>query len=191
MDARSFTVSGQLTGFVIEDGYKLKAIKVLLDTVEYRIKLSKELRRSLPPDLVIGQTIQVSGWGKREKTGILKLTADVVQTGGAASAEPVTGSPPASTDVPADPEARTAKAKAKVLVCQKSGCLKRGGYAVCAALEEALRDRQLDGQVMVQGTGCMDRCKAGPNLVFMPDRARYSMIQADEIAALVEKHLLV
>jgi len=191
MNTRSFTASGQLTGFVIEDGHKLKAIKLLVDGVEYRIKLPKELRRSLPADLAIGQTVQVSGWGKREETGILKLTADLIQVGTVASPESADAPPTEATNSLADPTTRSVKPKAKVLVCQKSGCLKRGGYGVCAALEEALRDRQLADRVTVQGTGCMDRCKAGPNLVFMPDRARYSTVRADEIAALVEKHLLV
>ena len=62
------------------------------------------------------------------------------------------------------------------MVCQKSDCMKRGGKAVCQALEAALSDRGLEDQVTIKGTGCMKNCKAGPNLV-MPDKTRYSRIQ--------------
>ncbi len=66
--------------------------------------------------------------------------------------------------------------------------MKRGGKAVCKALEAELDNRNLTGQVTIRGTGCMKHCKAGPNLVVMPDKTCYSRISADEIPALLDKH---
>jgi (2Fe-2S) ferredoxin len=78
-------------------------------------------------------------------------------------------------------------ASATILVCQKSDCLKRGGKAVCHALEAALTDRNLTDQVTLRGTGCMKQCKAGPHVVFMPEKARYSRVAARDVAALVDE----
>lgn len=55
------------------------------------------------------------------------------------------------------------------------------------ALEQALRDRQLTDQVSIQFTGCMKRCKAGPNIV-MPDKTRYSRISAHEVPEIIDRH---
>lgn len=49
---------------------------------------------------------------------------------------------------------------ATILMCQKSDCMKRGGKAVCQALQETLSDRGLQNQVTIKGTGCMKQCKA-------------------------------
>lgn len=84
--------------------------------------------------------------------------------------------------------AKPAKKKATILVCQKSDCRKRGGKAICPIIEEHLRDRGLQDEVAIKATGCMKRCKAGPNIVVMPDKTRYSRIEASEIPELLAKH---
>jgi (2Fe-2S) ferredoxin len=65
--------------------------------------------------------------------------------------------------------------------------VKRGGKALCQALQSELRDSGLEDSVTIKGTGCMKNCKAGPNLI-MPDKTRYSKIQASQVPALIDKH---
>ncbi|NJO72071.1 MAG: (2Fe-2S) ferredoxin domain-containing protein, partial [Oscillatoriales cyanobacterium RM1_1_9] len=77
----------------------------------------------------------------------------------------------------------------KILICQKSDCRKRGGNRLYTAIEEALTDRGLQDQVKIQGTGCLKRCKAGPNIVFMPDKVSYSQVNPATVPNLIEKHL--
>ncbi len=77
---------------------------------------------------------------------------------------------------------------ATILVCQKSDCRKRGGAQVCQALEQHLRDRGLENQVTIKATGCMKRCKAGPNMIIMPDKTRYSHIEPSEIPQMIDEH---
>ncbi|NJR37861.1 MAG: (2Fe-2S) ferredoxin domain-containing protein [Leptolyngbyaceae cyanobacterium CSU_1_4] len=55
------------------------------------------------------------------------------------------------------------------------------------ALQAAIQEQGLTHQVIVKGTGCMKRCKAGPNLV-MPDKTRYTKISPKAIPALIEQH---
>ncbi|MFN5895665.1 MAG: (2Fe-2S) ferredoxin domain-containing protein, partial [Dolichospermum sp.] len=74
-----------------------------------------------------------------------------------------------------------------ILVCQKSDCMKRGGKALCQALESELTNYGLENSVAIKGTGCMKNCKAGPNLV-MPDKTRYSKVKAEQVADLIDKH---
>lgn len=89
------------------------------------------------------------------------------------------------------PKANCPQAKAKILVCQKSDCQKRGGRAICQALETALSDRGLEDHVTIQGTGCLKQCKAGPNIILMPDKTRYSRIEPAKIPGIIEKHFAV
>jgi NADH:ubiquinone oxidoreductase subunit E len=122
------------------------------------------------------------------KTGEVKLKAQQVM---AARRDANRENFPASScpRVPASSstDVKAKSAKATILVCQKSDCVKRGADGVCQALQGALRDRGLADQVTIKATGCMKNCKAGPNLV-MPDKTRYSRIQATQVPALMEKH---
>ncbi len=77
--------------------------------------------------------------------------------------------------------------KATILMCQKSDCMKRGGKEVCQALQSAIAQNGLEGEVTVKGTGCMKKCKQGPHVV-MPDKTRYSRIHVSHVSIIMEKH---
>jgi (2Fe-2S) ferredoxin len=173
----SFRLEGRFLSLLVKDGYKIEQLCLATSEGERWIKLSKESRASLGRVLTPGEWIQVLGQKKLDsKTGELKLRADqIVHT------------LPNPAKALQQPEAKP-PAKANILVCQKSDCCKRGSQGVCQALETALRDRGLEDQVSIKRTGCMDKCKAGPNIVFTPDKTRYSRVHPEEVAALVEKH---
>lgn len=172
----TFNLEGRCLGLAFKDG-KPKRLQLLTANGEHTVKLAKAVRTSIGADVAPGAWIQV--WGERKaghkpeeatfKAFKVELTA------------------------PGKPEERATSAEsrpttsAKILVCQKSDCMKRGGKAVCHALEAALSDRQLT-DVKIQGTGCMKHCKAGPNIVFMPDKTRYSRVSAQDVDALVDEH---
>lgn len=82
------------------------------------------------------------------------------------------------------------KSKAKVLVCQKSNCWKKGGKKVCQELESILSDRGLTKEIPIQKTGCLKQCKKAPALVMMPDKARYNQVKPQQVEKMVEKHLI-
>lgn len=172
-----FSLEGRFLGFVFEDGYKLKYLRMATSEGESCIKLCKELRADFELRLIPGDWVAVVGEKKLDlKTGKLKLKAERVIPAAASQTETV------------PVKVTTVKSKASILVCQKSDCMKRGGKAVCQALEAALSDRGLEGQVAIKGTGCLKQCKSGPNLVVMPDKNRYSRIQSEQIPALIDKH---
>jgi (2Fe-2S) ferredoxin len=169
-----FNLEGRFLGYVVEDGYKIKQLRLATADGECFIKLSKEARANLGRVLVPGDWIKVEGTQKADsETESVRLKAYSV-----VPIVPLTS---------IEPDIRPNQTKASILVCQKSGCMKRGGRAVCQALETALSDRGLDDQVTIKGTGCMKNCGQGPNVV-MPGKARYCKIDAKEIPALIDKH---
>ncbi len=183
-DSAEFCLEGRFINFVIKDGYKLKGLLLATSEGECYIKLAKHLRAAFDLRLPPGTWLQVIGYKKHDlKKDKVTLKAERVM---AARSEigrvPVQETPAINT-----PKAKSAKNKATILVCQKSDCMKRGGKAVCQALEAALSNRGLEDQVTIKGTGCMKNCKAGPNLV-MPDKTRYSRIPAAQVPAIMDKH---
>jgi NADH:ubiquinone oxidoreductase subunit E len=188
MEVSEFCLEGRFINFVIKDGYKLKGLMLGTHEGESYIKLAKHLRAAFDLRLSPGTWLQVVGYKKHDlKDGSVTLKAERVMAarsdlGRVETIAPVQ-EPPSIDNVKVKP----AKAKATILVCQKSDCMKRGGKAVCQALEAALSDRGLEDQVTIKGTGCMKNCKAGPNLV-MPDKTRHSRIQAAQIPALMNQH---
>lgn len=183
-----FCLEGRFIDFVIEDGYKLKGLLMLTSEGECYVKLAKHLRVAFDWRLPQGTWLQVVGEKKYyPKSGETTLKAERVmaarqELGRVNTVTPVQESPSIENS-----KVKSANTKATILVCQKSDCMKRGGKAVCQALEAALSDRGLEDQVTIKGTGCMKNCKAGPNLV-MPDKTRYSRIQAPQVPAIMDKH---
>lgn len=174
----NFMLEGRFLGFELEDGRKLKYIVLATSEGECSIKLAKHLRSSFELRLIPGDWLQVVGEKKlNSKTGKIKLKAERVI--------------PTTVNSDSAPKASATKTKtSSILVCQKSDCMKRGGKALCQALEMALCDRGLEDQVAIKGTGCLKQCKAGPNLVVMPDKTRYSRIQAAQVPELIDKHFV-
>jgi NADH:ubiquinone oxidoreductase subunit E len=173
-----FCFEGRFLDFVIKDGYKLKGLLLGTSEGEYYIKLAKHLRSAFDLRLAKGTWLQVVGTKQyNPKKDQVTLVAERVMA--------------ASSDmgiVAAQNQIKTKPAKTQtILVCQKSDCMKRGGKALCQALESELINSGLENSVTIKGTGCMKNCKSGPNLV-MPDKTRYSKIQAVQVSALIDKH---
>ncbi|MDJ0617863.1 MAG: (2Fe-2S) ferredoxin domain-containing protein [Calothrix sp. MO_192.B10] len=193
-EVSAFIVEGRLIDFAIKDGYKLKGLRIATVEGEIYVKLDKHLRINFNWFLPTGTPLKIYGQKKLNyKTGEWKFKAQRVTLPESASHDNVWERVSPSSRLPVrfssanEVKPKPAKAKATILVCQKSDCMKRGGKQVCQALQATISDRGLEDNVIIKGTGCMKSCKAGPNLV-MPDKTRYKRIQAQEIPALVDKH---
>ena len=193
-----FSLEGQFLGFVREGGGKLKYLRIAVETNEFQIKLSKESRVNLHQVLVPGDWIQVLGEnkqkGRKEEVKLKayqvnKLSQDSIVFG----LQQCTQTPKILAEPScnlAQNQESSARPKAKILICQKSGCVKRGGKKLCQELEEALCDRGLQNHVTIKHTGCLKRCSSAPNMVLMPDKTRCSKMAPKEIADLLAKRLL-
>lgn len=177
-----FRLEGRLLGFVVEDGCKIKRMKLATAEGEVMLKLTKEARASLYRQLLmLGDWVEVVGERQLDEDELKVKVYQVLPK------VPVRGAEELSEEKVSPVKEKPAKAQACILVCQKSDCCKLGAKQVSRALEEGLRDRGLAGEVIVKGTGCMKQCKAGPNIV-MPDKTRYRRVETEEIPELLDKH---
>ena len=197
-----FDFEGQFLGFVSCDG-KLKYMRLRVLSEEMQIKLPKSARTPLGGMLQVGESIQVMGIGKFDRqTHELKLKANQIiplpeysfpnssQTTDPTSINGMSSGPSDAKSVPKRPKLK--EPKLKVLVCQKSGCVKKGGKGLGESLAQILHDRGLDQQVTIERTGCLKRCSGAPNLVIMPGNHRYLGTRLEtlpQIADAIAQHL--
>jgi (2Fe-2S) ferredoxin len=195
-----FALSGQLSGFVIKDGYQIKYLRIVVAEREYWIKLPKEMRHTFNPEIIPGCWLDVIGIRKQSKTGKLKLEATEVRLADSSVSKLDFNGSLAQRRRGAEEKrgenlslSRFSRgsqvAQTRIFVCRKSSCQKKGGRAICQAIEESLRTHQLEEEVEVKLTGCLKQCKHGPNLIIMPDKARYGRVKPEQIPELLARHL--
>ena len=77
-----------------------------------------------------------------------------------------------------------------VMICAGTGCVSNKSLLVRDALEEELEKRDLTEEIQVVTTGCQGFCAQGPLAVILPDGILYQLLSVEDIAELVEQHLL-
>jgi hypothetical protein len=173
-----FTFEGQFLGFVADESGKFKYLNIGLPEADVvKIRLPKSLRSSLRLILNPGDAIRVRGLGKVElRTGELKLKADHILP---LSTSTITSCLQGIDTIPnslSSTPCSSRKPKAKILVCRKSGCLKRGGRELRQSLEKALCDRNWQDQVELEWTGCLKRCSKAPNFMILPGKKCHNTV---------------
>ncbi len=167
-----FNLEGNFLGFVGKKPRKVKYLSLAVPSGDVLVKLPKKLRGSLTSSLEIGEPINIYGVCKLNKhTGIIKLKA-----------YQVIASNRIYDDLPSPPPA-------KIMVCQKAGCVKRGGKGLLSELERTLCDRGLRDKVEIEHTDCQKRCSSAPNCVLMLGKKKYKKIHPEAIATLLESYL--
>jgi (2Fe-2S) ferredoxin len=177
-----FVLEGQIIDWMFKDDATPKRVRLATDRGEYILKLAKTLRREIPP-LRMKDWVRVIGTQTLDfKKGKRKLTVEQLI--------PQTRETIANTGVSSNRVKPEAIPQGKILVCNKSDCCKRGGKQVFEALEKALDDRGLGDRIQLQKTGCLKECKAGPNIVVLPDKTRHSRIRPQDVPTLVDRHFV-
>ncbi len=172
-------LEGRFIGFGEKEETKPKYLQLATKEGEKSIKLPKKLQNSVSGLLTPGDWLQV---GVKQtinpKKGEVKLKAKYL----------LPSTPGKAVGVFKPTEKPNKKTKDCVMVCQKSSCCKRGAADVSRAISKALEEKGLAGEIAIKGTGCMNQCKKGPCVVFMPDKSRYIQVKSKQIPELVEKH---
>jgi (2Fe-2S) ferredoxin len=184
----SFNFKGKLSKIAYKQK-KIKYLKLETEQGKYWIKIPKQLSKQLA-GLSSGCQLEVAGKVKQHsKTGKTKHKAKTVAViAPDTSATPLKAKSKTVSLLPLFDS--KIKSKAKVLICQKSNCWKKGGQEVCAEIEFILSDRGLTKEIPIQKTGCLKQCKKAPALVMMPDKARYNQVKPKQVAKMLEKHLI-
>ena len=80
--------------------------------------------------------------------------------------------------------------RSHLLLCGGTGCHASGSLNVKKALVAELLKRGLSEEIKLVETGCNGFCAMGPIMVVYPEGVIYMSIKADDIAELVEEHLI-
>ncbi|ESA32721.1 nadh:ubiquinone oxidoreductase 24 kd subunit [Leptolyngbya sp. Heron Island J] len=178
---QTFCLEGRFEGFMAggKSPFKYLSLRSTSDE-QHVIKLPKSVRLMLFRYLQTGDWVRVVGEESIDKeTGEPKLKAQEV----------VRVKPLEVVTTPPQSVSSQAKRKPpKILICQKSTCRKRGAAQVCREVEATLASCGLTDAVEVKLTGCMDKCKAGPNMVVMPDKQRYTKVKPGQVSELIAQH---
>ena len=177
----AFSLKGRFLGYVVKDNYKIKGVRLATDQGEQMIKLPKGLRYASAAILRPGAWVQVQGQQKTDlKTGETKLKALAI-----APTSPIEALP----SIPApEPVVASVPVGGRIRVCQKSSCRQRGSQAVWSALTSTLDSAGLQDTVQLQPVKCLGKCKAGPNLIVLPGKVRYSQVKPKQVPEIVQQH---
>lgn len=163
-----FDLEGQFLGFVNDTHGSFKYLRLGLTSGDVQIKLSKELRASVAYSLIPGNKIRVFGLSKLNyHSGKIKLKASNITLIDSCYSEKC---PP----------------KAKILICQKSGCRRKGGQNLLIELETILKEHGLSDQVIIERTDCFKTCKSAPNYVVQVGKKQYNNLCPEAIAHLLK-----
>ena len=80
--------------------------------------------------------------------------------------------------------------RSHVLVCGGTGCTSSGSKQIIEEFETQLKNFDIDKEVKVVQTGCFGFCAMGPIVIVYPEGSFYSMVKKEDVAEIVEQHLL-
>lgn len=85
-----------------------------------------------------------------------------------------------------------------VFVCTQSrppehprgSCGAKGSMAVLQEFQQQFEKRGLWGRYGLTSSGCIGACGIGPSVLVYPDGVMYGPVTKDDVAAIIEQHLL-
>jgi len=80
--------------------------------------------------------------------------------------------------------------KKLLFVCTGTGCVSAKGFEVRDALASLIKERGLDNECLVVGTGCNGFCAVGPIIVVQPDGVFYQKVTEKDLTEIVDEHLI-
>ena len=72
----------------------------------------------------------------------------------------------------------------------RGSCAARGGEAVKQAFKAELARRGLSAEIRANSAGCLDLCEQGPVVVVYPEGTWYVGVGPEDVAEIVEQHLV-
>ncbi|MDJ0674540.1 MAG: (2Fe-2S) ferredoxin domain-containing protein [Calothrix sp. MO_167.B42] len=165
-----FTIEGKFLGLLSNKRQKNSHLQLQIESGDVEIKLPKNLRPQTSEDLMIGGDIRVLGVSKlHTKTRKIKLKAHQILS---------------ISDDNHQQQINPVN-KAKILVCQKSSCRKRGGKGFLSEIEKTLCDRGLKELVDIEHTGCLKHCHGAPSCVFQVGKKQYKKMHPEAIVKIL------
>ncbi|MGI6110332.1 MAG: (2Fe-2S) ferredoxin domain-containing protein, partial [Eubacteriaceae bacterium] len=80
--------------------------------------------------------------------------------------------------------------RSQILLCGGTGCTSSGSRILEKEFKKELIKQGLQDEVEVAVTGCFGLCSLGPVVIVYPEGTFYSMVKPEDVAELVEEHLV-
>jgi len=181
-----FTAIGELKNLTVKSDGRVKYLLLSTEGKEYSIKIPKGQPKKLIRQLEPGCEVKI--------TGILKQKPKKERIEYKANSIKLLTAPATKVTQLKAPKAKlssrkSSKSSAKILICKKSNCWKKGGKASYETLKTELTQKGIAEEVDIKLTGCLSKCKKAPNLIMLPDKKHYSKVKPKQVGTIVEKHL--
>ncbi|HTO94162.1 MAG TPA: NuoF family protein [Bacteroidota bacterium] len=85
---------------------------------------------------------------------------------------------------------RQQRFKHRIAYCSAAGCASCGATVVRDALAKAIKERKLEAEVEIAGTGCMGLCGEGPLVRITGDGTLYQHVDAAVAERIIEDHIV-
>jgi NADH:ubiquinone oxidoreductase subunit F (NADH-binding)/(2Fe-2S) ferredoxin/NAD-dependent dihydropyrimidine dehydrogenase PreA subunit len=80
--------------------------------------------------------------------------------------------------------------KGSLLVCTGTGCVSSNGFGIRDNLNKIIKEKNLDNDYAVIGTGCHGFCAMGPIVVVQPQGIFYQKVTEKDLETIVQSHLI-
>ncbi|MHB1391928.1 MAG: NADH-quinone oxidoreductase subunit NuoF [Clostridia bacterium] len=80
--------------------------------------------------------------------------------------------------------------RSHVMICRGTGCTSANSEQIVKNFEEEIKKNGLEGEVVVERTGCFGLCALGPVVIIYPEASFYSMVKPEDVEEIVKEHLV-
>ena len=80
--------------------------------------------------------------------------------------------------------------RSHLMICGGTGCTSSGSKKIQDEFKKQIKEHGLDDEIQIVQTGCFGLCALGPVVIVYPDGTFYSRVTTDDVAEIVESHLL-
>ncbi len=80
--------------------------------------------------------------------------------------------------------------RSHILVCGGTGCHSNNSGEIRKEFEKQLKQRELEKDVSVVGTGCFGLCAVGPVIIIYPEGAFYSGVKVEDVSEIIDEHII-
>lgn len=153
-----------------------------------QIRLDKDIQETAAESIRPRSWVKVTGKGKLDKKSgkaewkassieeiSLQTVADVkaeAEKAEAEKAEKEKAPQPSQLQLVSATKSAAKEKPARILICQKSSCRKKGSQKVISAVEDAIAKADASDRITVKSTGCLKCCKTGPTVVVLPSGSK-------------------
>ncbi len=81
-------------------------------------------------------------------------------------------------------------AQRSVMICGGTGCVSSDSMIIVDAFQQEVASQGIEDQIDIVRTGCFGLCELGPVVIVYPEEVFYSRVTVEDVAEIVEDHLL-